>query len=74
MVERVQSQSLRKGKHRVSLLLHILEALKDDPAMRQIVLQKLLENEDISGDSSLVELATEPTISVLQHSQDPYDL
>ena len=59
MVERVQNQSLRKGKYGVS---HILEVLKDDPAMRQIVLQKLLENEDISGDSWLVELATEPSI------------
>jgi len=42
--------------------------------MRQIFLQKLLENEDISGDSSLVELATESRICDLRDSQDPYDL
>ena len=41
------------------MLTHILEVLKDDPAMRLIILQKLLENKDISGYSSLVELATE---------------
>jgi len=61
-------------KYRVSLLTHILEVLKDDPAMRQIALQKLLENEHISGYSSLVELATEPRIRDLQDSEDPYDL
>ena len=68
MVEWVQNQSLRKEKYRVSLLTHILEVLKDEPAMRQIVLQKLLENEDISGYSSLVELATESRIRDLQDS------
>jgi len=41
------------------LLTHTLKALKDDPAMREIVSQKLLENKDISGDSSLVQLAME---------------
>ena len=71
MVERVKNQSLREGKYGVS---HILEVLEDNPSMRQIVLQKVLENEDISGDSWLVELATEPSIRDLSDSQDPYDL
>jgi len=74
MVERVQNQSLRRGKYRVSLLSHILEVLKDYLAKRQIVLQKLLENKDISGYSSLEELATESRIRDLRNSQDPYDL
>jgi len=74
MVERVQNQSLRKRKYRVRLLTHILEVLKDDPTMRQIALQKIVQNEDISGDSSLVELATKPRICDLHDPQDPYDL
>ena len=74
MAERVQNQSLRSRKYRVSLLTHILKVLKDDPDMRQIALQKLLENEDISGDSSLVQLATESRIRDLRESQDRYDL
>jgi len=65
MVERVQNQILRKRKCRVSLLTDILKVLKDDTAMRQIFLQKLLHNDDSGDDSSLVELATRPRIYAL---------
>jgi len=68
MVERVQNQILRKRKCRLSLFSHILEVLKDDLAMREIFLQKLLENEDSADDSSLVELATKPRICDLEDS------
>ena len=73
-MERVQNQILQKRKCRVSTLTHILKVLKDDPAMRQIFLQKLLHNEDSGYDSSLVELAAKPRICALQHSREPYDL
>jgi len=62
------------GPPPVSLLTHILEVLKDDPAVRQIFLQKLLDNEGSSDDSSLVELATKSRICALQDSEDPYNL
>jgi len=72
-MEQVQNQILWKRKCRVSLVTHILKVLKDDPARRQIFLQKLLDNEDSRDDSSSIELATKLRICDLQDSQDPYD-
>lgn len=74
MVEQLQNQILRERKCRVSLLTHILELLKDDPALRQILLQKLLDNENSGDDSGSVKLATKPRICDLKDSQDPYDM
>ena len=55
----------------------IVELLKDDPAMRQVFLQKIMDNKDDDDDD-------EPTSSVgsstklgpcdYQDSQDPFDL
>jgi len=47
----------------------MLEVLKDDPAIRQIFLQKLLDNEDSGDDSSSVELATKSRICDLPATQ-----
>ena len=55
------------------MLTNILKALKDDPAMRQVFLQKLLDNKDSGDNSSSVELDTKPRICDLHDSQDPYD-
>ena len=52
----------------------ILEVLKDDPGIRQIFLQKLLDNDVTNDNSSSAESATKPIIEDLQDSQDPYDL
>jgi len=73
MVERVQNQILRKRKCRLCLLTHILEVLKDDPAMREIFLQKLVYNEESGDVRSLAELPTKPRICDLQDTQDAYD-
>ena len=73
MVERVQNQILRKSKCRLCLLTHILEVLKDNPTTGEIFLQKLLDNEDSSDDSSSAELATKLRICDLSDTQDPYD-
>jgi len=73
MVERAQNQILRKRKCRLCLLTHILEVLKDDPAMREIFLQKLVYNEESGDVSSSAELPTKPRICDLQDTQDAYD-
>ena len=52
----------------------ILEVLKDDPAIRQIFFEKLLDNDVADDNSSSAESATKPIIEDLQDSQDPYDL
>ena len=52
----------------------ILEFLNDDPAMRQIFLQKRLDNDNSDDKSNSVESATGPRIKDLQDSQGPYDL
>ena len=48
--------------------------MKDDPAIRQIFLQKLLDNDVADDNSSSAESATKPIIEDLQDSQDPYDI
>ena len=48
--------------------------MKDDPAIRQIFLQKLLDNDVADDNSSSAESATKPIIKDLQDSQDPYDM
>ena len=52
----------------------ILGVLKDDPAIRQIFLQNLLDNDVAEDNSSSAESTTKPRIEDLQDSQDPYDL
>ena len=52
----------------------ILGVLKDDPAIRQIFLQNLLDNDVTDDNSSSAESATKPRIEDLQDSQGPYDL
>lgn len=52
----------------------ILKVLKDDPAMRQIFLQKLIDNDNLDDNSTSAEFATKPRIADLQDSQNPYDL
>ena len=73
MVEREQNQTPKKRKCSVNLVTHILKVLKDDLVMRQIFLQKLLDNEDSRNDSSSAKLATKLRICVLQDSQGHYD-
>ena len=52
----------------------ILEVIKDDLAMRQIFLRKLLDNDVRDGNSCSAESASKPEIEDSQDSQDPYDL
>jgi len=52
----------------------ILEVLKGDPAMRQVFLQKLLDNDDSDDNSSLAESATKLRIKNLEDSHDPCNL
>ena len=73
MEQREQKQILRKRKCRPCLITHILEVLNDDPAIREILLQKLLDNEDLSDDSSSVELARKLRICDPQDTQHPQD-
>jgi len=73
MVERVQNQILRKRKCRLCLLTLILEVHKDDPAMREIFLQKLVYNEESGDVSSSVALPTKSRICDLHDTQDAHD-
>ena len=52
----------------------ILEVLKDDPAIKQIFLWKLLDIDVTDDNSSWAESASKPRIEGSQDSQDPYDL
>ena len=56
----------------------LLEYLKDDPTMRQIVLQKILYKKGDSDDDETVSLVAssspKPGDPCLQDSQDPYEL
>ena len=54
----------------------ILEFLKDDPHMRQIVLQKIINKKDDSDDDEVSTRAsnTKPKNALHKDSQDPYDL
>jgi len=53
----------------------VLEYLKDDPAMRQIFLQKILDKADDSDDASSTASNPKNKIDDLyQDSQDPYDM
>lgn len=52
----------------------ILKVLKDDPAMRQIFLQKLIDNGNLDDNSTSAESATKPRIADLLDSRNPYDL
>ena len=54
----------------------LLEYLKDDPDMRQIVLQKILDKQGDSDDEtvSLAASSSPPKPEDLQDSQDPYEL
>jgi len=54
----------------------LLEYLKDDPGMKQIVLQKILDKKDDSDDETVSSAASSspPKPDDYQDSQDPYDL
>jgi len=54
----------------------LLEYLKDDPSMKQIVLQKILDKQGNSDDDTISSAASSspPKPDDLQDSQDPYDL
>ena len=68
------SSTKSKSKGLTQKQRDILEVLKDDPAIRQIFLQNLLDNDVTDDNSSSAKSATEPKIEDLQDSQDPYDL
>ena len=65
------SSTKSKSKGLTQKQRDILEVLKDDPAIRQIFLQKLLDNDDSDDISSSAESATKPKIEDPQDSQDP---
>jgi len=54
----------------------LLEYLKDDPAMKQIVLQKILDKQTNSDDETVSSAASSssPKPEDFQDSQDPYEL
>ena len=54
----------------------LLEYLNDDPSMKQIVLQKILDKQGDSDDDTISSAASSspPKPEDLQDSQDPYDL
>jgi len=54
----------------------LLEYLKDDPNMKQIVLQKILDKQGDSDDDRVSSAASSspPKPEDLQDSQDPYEL
>ena len=55
--------------------MDLLEYLKDDPGMKQIGLQKILDKQVDSDDDtvSLAASSSPPKPEDLQDSQDPYD-
>jgi len=65
------SSTKSKSKGLTQKQRDILEVLNDDPTMRQIFLQKLLDNDDSDDISSSAESATKPKIEDPQDSQDP---
>ena len=54
----------------------ILEFLKDDPHMRQIFKEKIINKKDDSDDDEVSSTASnaKPKNAMFQDSQDPYDL
>jgi len=54
----------------------LLEYLKNDPSMKQTVLQKILDKQGNSDDDTVssAALSSPPKPEDLQNSQDPYDL
>ena len=52
----------------------ILKVLKGDPAMRQVFLEKLLDNDDSDDNSSSAESTTKPRIEDLEDFHDPHNL
>jgi len=54
----------------------LLEYLRDDPSMKQIVLQKILDKQGDSNDETASSAASSspPKSEDLQDSQDPYEL
>jgi len=75
--EKSSSSSLKtKAKGLSQKERDLLEYLKDDPSMKQIVLQKILDKQGDSNDDtvSLAASSSLPKPEDLQDSQDPYDL
>ena len=54
----------------------LLEYFKDDPAMKEIVLQKILHKQTNSDDETISSAASSspPKLEDFQDSQDPYEL
>ena len=54
----------------------LLEYLKDDPSMKQIVLQKILDKQTKSDDDTISSASSSspPKPEDFQDSQDPYEL
>ena len=79
MKESSSSSTKSKAKGLSQKERDLLEYLKDDPNMRQIVLQKILDKKGDSYDDEIVSSAAsssppKPGNPCFQDSQDPYDL
>ena len=68
------SSTKSKSKRLTQKQRDILDVLKDDPTIKQIFWQKLLDNDVTYDNSSSTESATKPRIEDLKDSQHPYDL
>jgi len=70
------SSTKTKAKGLSQKELDLLEYLKDDPSMKQIVLQEILDKQMESDDETVSSAASSslPKQEDLQDSQDPYDL
>ena len=82
LVKKEGSSSLSKSKTNglSQKERELLEYLKDDPSIRQIVHQKILDKQGDSDDETISSAASlsphqqKPRDPYYQHSQDPYDL
>jgi hypothetical protein len=73
--ESPDSSSRRKNKGLSQKEKDVLEFLKDDPAMRQIFLQKILDKANDSDDEvSSTASNVKQNDDMYQDSQDPYDM
>jgi len=71
------SKTKAKGKGLSQKEKELLAYLKDDPNMKQLVLQKILDKQGDSDDDDTISLAassTPPKPEDFQDSQDPYEL
>ena len=73
-MELSSSSTKSKSKEVTQKQGDILKVLKGDPVMRQVFLEKLLDNDDSDENSSSAESAGKPRIEDLEDSHDPYNL